>query len=266
MKFHSLRSVAFVATFLGSSTAWAAPAIDKQVTLNIYAVCDDNGNNCPSNGPTIDKYFEASTNKIWAQASLKVNFSFAAQINSTSYQRIEFSGGKTFDDLMRLGSNYYSATAIDVFLVREVKDAYGVGWLNRGGIALAMDYIMGYAGGNNGLGRIDTFGHELGHNLGLVEGSGGECNGNGSGHSTNPNELMASGGIRNIPLTMAQIAPDGNNYAQINQCQIDAARSSTLLRDYSPTEVPEPSTFVLLGAGVVGLLVVHRRRTSGTSA
>jgi hypothetical protein len=264
MKFHSLRSAAFVATFLGSSTALAAPAIDKQVTLNIYAVCDDDGNNCPSNGPTMDKYFEASTNKIWAQAGLKVHYSFAAQINNTSYQKIEF-GGKTFDDLMQLGSNYYSTTAIDVFFVRQVKDSYGVGWINRGGIALAMDDIMGYAGGNNGLGRIDTFAHELGHNLGLVEGSGGDCNGNGYGHSTNPNELMASGGIRNIPLTLAEIAPDGNNYAQINECQINVARSSTLLRDYSGTTVPEPSTFVLLGAGVVGLLVVHRRRTSGTS-
>ena len=75
----SLLSVGALAlTSLISGQAWAAP-ITKTVTVQVYQLCDDAGNNCASTGPAGNAFFSNETNKIWSQAGSQVIFNFVAQ-------------------------------------------------------------------------------------------------------------------------------------------------------------------------------------------
>ncbi len=244
--------IAFTFASGGAGQALAT-AITKSLTVDVFQVCNDSGTSCASTGPSGDAYFSAEVNKIWSQAGISVNFVFVQQIDSTFYYNINDNSGNSFTNLTKAYGTYQSATTVDMFLVNTIVDAYGEGWLGAGGLAIAMDTVMAY---NHGDGRIDTIAHELGHNLGLVPNT---YNGSdGTGHTTNPVQLMASGGIRDVPATMADIAPDGRNWDQIPADQISIARGSSLLRDI---DVPEPESWLLLLAGI-GCIAAMRRRTA----
>ncbi len=253
----SLLAGALYAGAMCATTGTAnAATIDKSLFVNVYQLCDNSGNNCASLGPTGNNFFAAEVNKIWAQAGIQVTFSAVNTINNALYQNLECAGCKTLFDIdFTFGTpGAQSATIVDMFLVRTVAGAYGEGWLGAGGLAIAMDDVMAF---NGGLGRIDTIAHELGHNLGLDQTAGSS-----GGHSTNPNYLMASGGIRNVPTTIADIAPTGLNYDQVPTAQVDVARRSTLLRPLAVTAVPEPTTWgmMLFGFGMIGGLLRRRDR------
>lgn len=231
-----------------------AMPITKSVTINVYQLCDDGGLNCAATGPSGNEYFTDSTNKIWAQAGIAVNFSFQTTINSTHFLDIDDDvAGDTFGDLHALyGTMGPSATGIDMFLVKSVAGAYGEGWSGAGGLVMAMQTIMDF---NGGLGRIDTLAHELGHNLGLEPTDSPNYAGSSDpGHSNNPNSLMAGGGIRNVPTTLADIKPDGLGYDQLNAYQIGVVQKSTLLND-----VPEPAGLALCGLALSALALSRRR-------
>jgi hypothetical protein len=234
--------------------ATQAAVIDKGLTIQVYRLCDDSGNNCASKGPVGDEYFSAAVNKIWAQAGISVGFNFVGDIWSTAYSFLNDSvAGDGFADLAGAHGSpgVYSTTAVDMFLVHTVAGVYGEGWLGYGGLVMAMDSVMAYNGGN---GRIDTIAHELGHNFGLLPDSLG-----GVGyHSTAANELMASGGIRLIPTSVANIAPDGLGYDYLTPAQITLARSSSLLHDIS--SAPEPASAALIGLGLVTIGLIRRRK------
>jgi PEP-CTERM motif len=255
-----MRSLMAAGAFLTATVATTGTAnavtIDKSLFVNVYQVCNNAGSSCASLGPAGNNFFQAEVSKIWAQAGIDVTFGAVNQINSTIYQNLECAGCKTLFDIdFAFGTpGVQSATVVDMFLVRTVAGAYGEGWLGAGGLAIAMDDVMAF---NGGLGRIDTIAHELGHNLGLDVGPGSS-----SGHSTNPNYLMASGGIRNVPTTIADIAPSGLNYDQIPGVQVTTARGSSLLRAITAPIVPEPSTWamMLFGFGMVGGLLRRRDR------
>jgi len=235
-----------------SCTALAS-TIDRTLTLNVYQVCDNSGGDCASLGPAGDPFFAAATDKIWAQAGIGVNFDFAGQIDNSTWLNIDDSvTGDTFADIANSTGHLASTTVVDVFLVHTLDNqtAYGEGWWGAGGLVMGMDTIMGYASG----GRIDTMAHELGHNLGLDPTDDTEyANG---GHSNNPYELMASGSIRYVPLTVADINPDGSHLDQLSLYQIDYARQSSLLSD----SVPEPASFALMAGGMLCVWILRRRR------
>ena len=230
--------------------ALAAP-ITKALTVQVYQLCDDAGNNCASTGPAGNDYFAAETNKIWSQAGIAVAFNFVAQINSSAYSFLnDNAAGDSFGDLhAAYGSMGPSTTTIDMFLVREVAGSfYGQGWFGLGGFVMSMDAVMNF---NGGLGRVDTIAHEIGHNFGLVPvGLGGDA----GGHSSLDNYLMARGEIRLVPMTSADIAPDGLGLDMIPAIQGALARESLLLSD-----VPEPFSVVLVGMGLLGMAMVRRR-------
>ena len=137
----SIAVLGFTVLLLGDASA--AP-ITKTITVQVYQFCDDAGLNCASTGPAGNAYFAAETNKIWNQAGVSVGFNFAGQIHNTFFSNVdEGILGNTFFDLhSNYGSGGPSATTVDIFLVRTVAGAYGVGWVGQGGMLLAMDSII----------------------------------------------------------------------------------------------------------------------------
>jgi hypothetical protein len=236
--------------------AASATAITKFVTIQVYQLCDDSGNNCASAGPSGDAYFAAETSQIWAQAGIGVGFNSAGTINSTLFSTIDDTSGSghTFWDLNSLYGGP-SMTTVDMFLVRNLdfNSAYGEGWLGFGGLVMNMDLVMAF---NGGTGRIDTIAHELGHNFGLVQPDQGGDAGSHS-DSSHPDYLMASGAWRNVPATLADINPDGFKLDKLPQDQIDYARQSSLLSD---TNAPEPASMAFVGIGLVAVGLLRRRR------
>ena len=260
MTFHCIltRSIAtcalgFVALLPSTSSAIQ---ITKQLTVNVYQI------NGASLGPVGNSYFETEVDLIWAQAGIDVNFIFGGAITNAAWDDVS---GNEFDTVTGSQGHFQSSTVLDMFLTHTVegRTAYGVGWLGVGGIVIGMDDVMGF---NSPLGRIDTIAHEIGHNLGLD-------------HTTNPYELMASGGIRNVPLTSANINPNGLDYDQLSQAQINSTRMSTLLRDYTPSPNPPPSNnlasvpdsgktrmLMLMSIGALGLMSTSSRRESSSKS
>jgi len=256
----ALGAALMFASAFSAQSASAAVVIDKTITLNVYQVCDNGGANCAALGATPgDNFFSAATNKIWNQAGIRVLYNFVGQLNNSNFLNIDDNvAGRTFADLAGTTGNLQSTTVVDMFLVHTVAGAYGEGWSDAGGLVMGMDDILGFAPG----GRIDTMAHELGHNLGLDPLSDPQYAGAADpGHSNDPNQLMASGTIRNIPLTTSDISPNGLGYDQLSQYQINYARNSSLLRDLV-SSVPEPGTWALMimGFGLVGA-TLRRRRT-----
>lgn len=248
-----LVAVAIAAFFPG----WvSATPITKTVTVQVYQFCDDAGLNCASTGPLGNDYFAAETNAIWAQAGISIGFNFVTQINSSAFLHIDDGVvGDRFADLhAAYGTGGPSMSIIDMFLVQTVAGAFGEAWLGAGGLVMSMADVMAF---NGGLGRIDTIAHELGHNFGLVAV---DIGGDGTGHSTSPNHLMAAGGIRQVPASLADISPNGQGLDHLPNAQISVARQSSLLQDVS--QVPEPASVLLMGSGLMLVLTLGRRRVA----
>jgi len=240
-----------------------AMTVDKTVNVNVYQLCTDDGSACASQGPLGNQYYFTETNKIWAQAGISVTFTFIEQIKSSAFYDISGTAGDKFDDLYNFkfgaGTAGTVLNRVDMFLVNDYANAYGVGYSGAGGLLMSMSSITAFncAGAAGCTGRVDTLAHELGHNFGLVPESFADYdpNPNDAGHSIGTNTLMASGARRMVPTTAADIAPSGLGLDLLPQTHIELARQSTLL---SP--IPEPSSWAMFALGLMGLGVFVRRR------
>jgi hypothetical protein len=236
--------LAIAALALGAATpSWAIP-ITKQLVVNVIQVCDNAGLNCASTGKPGDAYYEKEVDKIWAQAGIDVKFVPMGQLFSSALLN-----GSTGIDAITGGLPGPGTT---MYLMNTIAGVYGNAWQDAGGLAISMADVDAF---NGGIGRLDTIAHELGHNLGLFKGDPG-------GHdNSNPNFLMASGGIRNIPGSLADICPDGLCRDLLSAAHIaDAFDSPLLIPFVDPGNVPEPHGLALAAVALFSISLVRRRR------
>lgn len=241
-------------------------------------------------------YFEAETNKIWAQAGIEVDFLSPIYYSSAAARVLAPSsiGADSLGELSQTPGEAWALPGIEgstlgsqvvrMFFVESLGSgvlgyAFQSGYnLNptsvhdQGLFAAVSDSAFTF---NSGNGRRDVIAHELGHILAI----GGyetadHIDGLGSGAPTN---LMTAGSSRLSPSSLDDIYPDGGGYDQLTgstsdpllddplQYQIARARLMPVLTDlanpYTYSPVPEPSHIAAL-TGTLALAVagIQRRR------
>ncbi|MFH7241550.1 MAG: zinc-dependent metalloprotease family protein [Spirulina sp.] len=215
----------------GGSDSGSAPPT-RFLSVQPIQVCDDFGLICAELA-----LFEEATRKLWAQANVVIDFLTPNRLNDSRFLTIDdqqefselsFGGGSGAfgrHPLSTRTTGPLNLWFVDrIFAYDNDTETLGLGWIDLNGVVVS-DNLLGF---NNGLDRIDTVGHEIGHNLGLTHGNFG---------AGGANNLMTDGLSRRSPLSIAEITPDGANLGQLTQAQIDFVRQSPLLGD-QPNQFP----------------------------
>ena len=230
MKSRFVLSLAFVVVGVTSQ------AQTLMVTINPILCAETNG----SNQSPFLAYTDYAT-KIFAQANIVLNILTPTVLNNSAYNQFQYSNANNLTSNPG-GGQHANPLVVNAWFVDTLigSTAYGFAYLNSPRMVMNTTAIAGYSS----LGRVDTFSHELGHVLGLPHYTG----------ANTANNLMASGGVRNIPQTLGNVAPDGLAYDFLTTAQINTIRNSQFA-----TAVPEPATLTLLGLGVAAVAARRRR-------
>ena len=196
--------------------------LDEGLTLQPIDVCDTFGANCAVD-PTDAAYFanlQTGLSQAWAQAGIAPVLLPVETLNigtvttaAGRYGLITDVGlGAPIDGfrlLTRTPGNGQSPnpTTLNLYLVDSLvtpgQTVRGVSFVNGNGIIISQDSVF------------DTAFHETGHNLALD-------------HTTfgagDPDNLLTTGGVREIPTSVADVTPNGADLDQLTQAQIDRAR------------------------------------------
>lgn len=184
----SMQRSIFIATLLSitASVATATP-----ISINPIQVCDDAGSNCAQ-----VNFNKAFTDKIFAQTGTTLSYGSISQLNSSKFlnpSRAE--ADDLIDSRTLFGTTGRKFSAYDVWFVNLIDGNPGF----RGLAAVGGDGIV-----ISSTAAVDTFAHELGHNFGF-----GHIDEDAPGTIDVDRFLMASGSVRTIPTSVADIAPDG---------------------------------------------------------
>ncbi len=204
---------------LAEARILAAP-IDRYFKVQIVRICNTAGTVCAA---TPD--FPAETTKIYAQAGILPIFLPILNYNNSAV----LNGSNGIPAISQAifgcpGGCAIPSTTLYAFFANTLNNTiYGNAWLDDNGSAFDASLIANY---NGGIGRRDTFAHELGHNLGLD-------------HFEVAQNLMASGGVRAIPSSVADINPSGAQLDQLTASQISTLRNSQFVfADNVPAPLP----------------------------
>ena len=244
---------------LAAGQAAAAP-VNFQIMINPIQVCQDDGTGCAQVG-----FFEAETDKIWAQAGIDIMFMATTQLNETDFLAVNFQSGVDEHVDLYLAGNALVGDPNDTMIINMyfVDDLFDDGG-NIFGLGCGAPIFAAFCGGgsdgevgviiadevfafNSGAGRLDTIAHEIGHVVGLTH--------SGFGADMDDN-FMRSGATRLVPTTIDDIAPDGLDYDQLSQAQIDEVFSDP--NDRFVKVIPEPGPGIQFSLGT--LLVASRLR------
>ncbi|MHC4952539.1 MAG: PEP-CTERM sorting domain-containing protein [Planctomycetota bacterium] len=222
------------------------------INLQPIQIRESDGSN-PANA--LRELFEAEGDKIWAQAGIDLNWLPWVTFDDSSLLDMsvgDFSASFEFGQMHADPTSYGGVNdgmTINVWFADELDSSsgfYGAGFFNSTSVAIGWDAVAAF---NGGVGRLDTLAHEIGHALNLRH----DTLGAGPGA---PNNLMTTGGSRNVPGSIDDIAPDGLNYDQLTAEQIAEALSKPQVL---PGSVPEPAFLALLLVSLVGIGLRHRR-------
>jgi hypothetical protein len=238
------------------------------VNIQPILLCEDDGTGCAGVGPAGNEYYEAETDKIWAQADIDINFLALQQWNNSTFTVTDSNGqtADTADDddaLRAAGKTQFGSIAdtmaINMYFVTDFLTTPGFTLFGSGcghpTFAAACNNEEGIIINDVifSLGRIDTIAHEIGHVLGLTHSDFGASD-------ANPENFMPRGAARTPAGTIGDIAPDGANLDQMTQDQIDVVFQDQL----NVIKTPEPTSIAGFGTGVlaiIGLGALRRRRT-----
>ena len=195
---------------------------DREIAIQPIQVCSNSGSRCAS-----VNLFEDITRRILEQAKLKVSFLPTNQIRDSRFLTIDDdgSGESEFYELSRMGragaygrhpDSSRTDGPINVWFVEDIETnegftQFGLAWVDANGVLISEE-----AANFNGSGRPDTLAHEIGHNLGLRHNTLG---------ANDANNLLASGGHRNIPSSIEDIG----SVSQLTDAQIAEIKRSGFL-------------------------------------
>jgi len=229
-----IRLAAFFAVVAVGSIANAQTLI---VTIQPILAAENNGTNL---SPML-AYTDYAA-KIWAQADIQLNILTPNILNKTSYNQFNNNNASALVNAPGNGQNA-NPLVVNAWFVDNIinTSVYGFAFFDQPYMVMDTTNIAGFSA----LGRVDTFSHELGHVLNLPHYTGANTSKN----------LMASGGSRDIPQNLGDVAPDGLGLDFLTANQIATARNSR----FAIEAVPEPATMSLVGIGL-GIAALRRKR------